>query len=215
MESNEKLPKGSAGGKVTAILFRKQALEKYYKNPNKCLHCGEVIEVKDGHKIREARVKKYCDHSCAASRNNGLKRKLTKQEKKEKWKRCSCACGNKINCKSTRCKDCVNKIKDSRTKGDLFNNRKNWQSARSCIQKEARRIYFSTNKNPKCFCGYTKHIEVCHIKDVSEFPDTALISEINDVSNLIGMCPTHHWEFDNDELEVNINLIIKEEYAMH
>ena len=32
------------------------------------------------------------------------------------------------------------------TKGDLFNNRKNWQSARSAIQKIARRTYFENSQ---------------------------------------------------------------------
>jgi len=84
------------------------------------------------------------------------------------------------------------------TKGELFENRKNWQSARSAIQKEARKIYFEVNPSPKCaICGYDKHVEVAHIKSVSDFPDTALIKEINSIDNLIGLCPNHHWEYDN------------------
>lgn len=48
-------------------------------------------------------------------------------------------------------------------------------------------------QNPKCkICGYNKHIEVAHIKAVSEFSDSTLISEINDINNLIGLCPNHH-----------------------
>ena len=90
-----------------------------------------------------------------------------------------------------------------KTKGDLFNDRKNWQSARSSIQKNARKTYFENTKEPKCaICGYLKHVEVAHIKAVSEFDNNATIKEINSLSNLIGLCPNHHWEYDNGMLKI-------------
>ena len=46
-------------------------------------------------------------------------------------------------------------------------------------------------------CGYSNHIEIAHIKAVSEFDDNTLISEIDNPNNLIGLCPNHNWEFDN------------------
>ena len=91
----------------------------------------------------------------------------------------------------------------SETKKGLFVKRKNWQSARSAIQRDARNVYFSIHKNPSClFCGYQNHIEVAHIKAVSEFDDDVLISEINSSDNLIGLCPNHHWEFDHGILKL-------------
>lgn len=83
-------------------------------------------------------------------------------------------------------------------KGELFKKRKNWQSARSAIQRNARKKFFKENPNPKCIiCGYSNHVEVAHIKPVSEFEENAPIEEINDINNLIGLCPNHHWEYDN------------------
>lgn len=91
----------------------------------------------------------------------------------------------------------------SKTKGDLFTNRKNWQSARSAIQKDARKIYFDNNQSPKCaICGYTNHVEVAHIRAVSEFSNETPISTINSITNLIGLCPNHHWEYDNGMLKI-------------
>ena len=91
-----------------------------------------------------------------------------------------------------------------KTKGELFEHRKNWQSARSCIQKLARKTFFENNKTPKCaICGYSNHVEVAHIKAVSEFEDTATVREINSMDNLIGLCPNHHWEYDNGILTKN------------
>ena len=89
------------------------------------------------------------------------------------------------------------------TKGELFNSRKNWQSARSAIRKLAQQIYLEANCNPKCaICGYSHHIEVAHIKAVSDFDDNVTIREIDSVDNLIGLCPNHHWEYDNGILEL-------------
>jgi len=84
------------------------------------------------------------------------------------------------------------------SKSELFSNRKNWQSARTAIRKLADAEFKRSNKPQECaICGYNKHIEIAHIKAVSEFPNDALISEINDISNLVALCPNHHWEFDN------------------
>lgn len=89
------------------------------------------------------------------------------------------------------------------TKGELFKYRKNWQSARSTIQKLARASFKESNPNPKCsICGYSNHVEVAHIKPVSDFDDSATIREINSLSNLIGLCPNHHWEYDNGILKL-------------
>ena len=84
------------------------------------------------------------------------------------------------------------------SKGELFSSRKNWQSARSSIRKLADAEFKKSNKSQECvICGYNKHIEIAHIKAVSEFSDDTLIYEINDINNLVALCPNHHWEFDN------------------
>src|SRR6266487_4016432 len=76
-----------------------------------------------------------------------------------------------------------------------------WQSARSLIQKNARAAYILSGKPKLCaICNYAQHYEVAHIRDVADFPGTALIQEINAVINLIALCPNHHWEFDNNKL---------------
>lgn len=90
------------------------------------------------------------------------------------------------------------------TKAELFNRYKQWQTARSTIQKYARSIYQNSNKPKQCIiCGYDKHYEVAHIKAVSDFDDDSLISEINDENNLIALCPNHHWEYDNANLDIS------------
>ena len=102
-----------------------------------------------------------------------------------------------------------------KTKGDLFKDRKNWQSARSDIRKHVDKVFEKSGIEYKCWlCGYDKHIEIAHIKAVADFDDSSLVSEINDIHNLIPLCPNHHWEFDHNCLsEENLNKI-KEYSAM-
>lgn len=91
----------------------------------------------------------------------------------------------------------------SQTKGELFSNRSNYQSARGSIRRHAQNIFEKSVKEKKCaVCGYDKHYEVAHIKAVADFDDTILISEINDINNLIALCPNHHWEYDNGLLNI-------------
>ena len=89
------------------------------------------------------------------------------------------------------------------TKGQLFQTRKNWQSARTAIRKLAQKSFEDSGKPYKCvICGYTNHIEIAHIKAVSDFDDETIVSEINHPDNLIGLCPNHHWEYDNGILKL-------------
>lgn len=57
-------------------------------------------------------------------------------------------------------------------------------------------------KNPCAVCGYNKHVELCHIKPVSNFPLTAKFKEINCEENLIQLCPNCHWEFDHNMISL-------------
>ena len=93
---------------------------------------------------------------------------------------------------------------ESLTKKEIFDRYKQWQTARSTIQKKAREIYNNSSKPKSCIvCGYDKHYEVAHVKSVSEFSDDTLISEINNIDNLIALCPNHHWEYDNANLDIS------------
>jgi len=193
-----------AGGKATSIILRKQALDRYYSNPILCRQCKKVIPVKEHEKVFEVRRRKFCDKSCAASynRNRQGTSKLPKSIK--------CAlCGTAVeihkyfrkycdSCKHIRDKSV---IIDDLTKGELFSRRKNWQSARSSIRNRACVLYKRSDRPQKCFlCGYPKHVNVAHRKAVSEFPNETKVKVINDLDNLVALCPTHHWEHDNDEL---------------
>lgn len=90
-----------------------------------------------------------------------------------------------------------------KTKGDLLSSRKNYQSYRSTIRKLAEKAYKESGKPLSCsICGYDKHIEIAHIKAVSDFDNSSTIAEINSINNLIALCPNHHWEYDNGVLKL-------------
>jgi predicted restriction endonuclease len=79
----------------------------------------------------------------------------------------------------------------------LFGRRGGYQSARSSIQRHARQTYLDGGKEKKCcVCGYSNHVDVAHIRSVSSFSTDTLIREINDIDNLLPLCPNHHWEYD-------------------
>ena len=50
---------------------------------------------------------------------------------------------------------------------------------------------------PCAVCGYDKHVELAHIKAVSEFNVSDKLSDINNERNIIQLCRNCHWEFDN------------------
>lgn len=90
------------------------------------------------------------------------------------------------------------------TKKQLFDRYALWQTARSAITSMARLIFNNSDKPKECaICGYDKHYEVAHIIAVSDFDDNTLISEINNIDNLIALCPNHHWEYDNGILDIS------------
>lgn len=73
------------------------------------------------------------------------------------------------------------------------------------------RIYSKYFYLPKCLlCGYDKHYEVCHIKDLTNHVENETIFEVNHKTNLIHLCPNCHWEFDNGHIELTV---IKEAQA--
>lgn len=65
------------------------------------------------------------------------------------------------------------------------------------VRQRARNLALQSFPNECVKCGYSKHVETCHIKGIAHFPKTAKISEVNALSNLMLLCPNCHWEFDN------------------
>jgi hypothetical protein len=167
---------------ISAEKSRNKSLEEYYKNPNICKNCGFIIKVNDTQKVSEVKKKQFCNQSCGAKFNNKTRHQETKP-KKEKSQRYS--------------------YFDGITKKNYLDKKEVYYKFRAEIRKHAQWVYQKNNGSKSCkICGYDKHIQVCHIKSVSSFNDNDLITEINSINNLIGLCPNHHWEYDNGYIKL-------------
>jgi len=71
------------------------------------------------------------------------------------------------------------------------------------IRMYSRSIYKNIHGKVNClYCGYDKHVEICHITPIKDFPDSALVSDVNAPDNLLALCPNHHWEFDKNIITI-------------
>ncbi len=118
-------------------------------------------------------------------------------------------CGRLIKYDSEFCKKCAGsnrseKIKE-KTLGEYKLKYYKTGKHSSWITSEIRAFARQWNKNlinsPCVICGYSLHTELHHIKPISEFDDLSTIGEINDESNLMVLCPNHHWEMDNNLID--------------
>ncbi len=184
--------------------------------PKICPQCNQTFFHRD---------KKFCSQSCSATYNNSHREKLQRilycekcqiQLPENSWyKRKYCdSCLKIIHAvrKSSKIKidiididinnPIINTISNT-TKAEHFANYKSWQTARSLIRSHAARNFKQHNPILKCQnCNYNKYVEVCHIKSVSSFSPETKVSEINDITNLLGLCPNCHWEYDNGLLKL-------------
>lgn len=195
--------KGSAGGKATAVKLRQSAIDSYYTDPNICKFCGKIIEINGNLKVAQARRKLFCSRSCASKFNNLGRRKnavRTCKQCGQEFEVCRTAKG--ILSVTEYCKACKHSnALLSKTKGDIFRQYPyNWAKARAVIAKHARTQYVGPDICK--ICGYHLRIDICHIVPVAEFGDNAMLSDINCNTNLIALCPNHHFEFDAGLLEV-------------
>lgn len=198
---------------------RKQALENYYKEPRYCKQCGVIILVKMTEKPSETNKKRFCSKSCAAIYNN---KKFPKKIAKIWY--CE-VCREETTANRKYCDGClqiINSLKGKKvanyqiqtnkyndwsninqmTKQEVLEKSGNSWTMKCTITRCARRSYRKTSRQQSCqICGYDKHINICHIKDIKDFPANSLIGEINDLNNLIALCPNHHWEFDHNRLD--------------
>lgn len=189
-------------------------LKRYNENPNHCLFCKKPIIHKEGDILRYTQLKKFCNKKCAGFYNNSnrplssyakvpvisVDRKCYKCQQTFSIVRDNNGKFPRVRvCELCRKRDLISV--DKRTINELFKVRKNYQSARSEIRRHAYITYIESNKPKICkLCGYSKHIDVAHIKAVADFDKNTLISVVNNINNLVGLCLNHHWEYDHDLL---------------
>lgn len=195
-------------GKKVVNSQREKALEEYYKNPNICLYCEKIIEVKEHQRICNIKRNKYCSSACQNRHLNPERRQKTAICKScgKTYERYRTECGvwscskNCPKCQSLGYGNSIGFM--HKTKEQVFKEYKDNYSARSAICGNAQVVYKNNGSGYKCFlCDYKKHVEICHIKAVSDFDEFALMLEINNIKNLVALCSRCHWEFDNNALD--------------
>lgn len=149
---------------------------------------------------------KYCSNSCAAKVNGKLYPKR-KTRKKCLW------CDTIVdNWRDVRCAECQIKYKLTRwdyiqelTLADYWNRDSvkdlHASSKNVHIRMLARSHFRDLLKKPCAKCGYSIHVELCHIKSVASFKSTDKVKDVNSYANLIQLCPNCHWEFDHKMTE--------------
>ena len=178
-----------------AVEYRKSLKYLYYTEVE-CLNCSKSFSKKN------AEIKKtsnhYCSSSCAAKING------VKYPKRAVEGNCK-DCFTPIPSSLTYCKKCkIEKISiDNQTLYEATRDGK--KASRYCmIREKARKSLINSGVEKYCKnCGYDKHVETCHIKSISSFELDITIKEINDLSNLVFLCPNCHWEFDKGILKLN------------
>lgn len=161
-----------------------------------CKNCGVVVERRESQVKRSKGGNMFCSRRCAVTYNNKI------YKKRKKINICSVCKTPIAHRRQKYCRTCNPNYVDWSSKRliDVHNARTYQLNSR--IRARARRIYIKTTEPKQCIiCGYSKHFHVCHIKPIHEFSPDTFISEINKTSNLIALCPTHHWELDNSALE--------------
>ena len=161
---------------------------------NKCNNCQKATK-----------NPKYCSKSCAAIINNknSPKRKLEEHNKcllcKKKLSR---RIGSRTHQLCQKCFTAESILKyGKKTKEELVKTSSSYSSKHryELIRQHAKRLAckFEWKKDFCENCGYTKHVELCHIKPIHDFPDSSLVNEINNKTNICFLCPNCHWELDN------------------
>lgn len=146
-------------------------LEEYLANPNKCLACGAPIVPTGTQIVSDIKHKKFCNTKCFGV----YSRKPVIQKPKA-----------------------VRALRPNsvllRSKAD-FSSAKNYHSRVRC---NSRSTFRASGRDLVCaVCGYSKFVEICHIKDLKDFTEDTSVSIINSIDNLVALCPNHHWEFDH------------------
>lgn len=156
----------------------------------KCFTCGN-----------ETTNPKFCSRSCSATYTGKMfpKRKIQRK--------CS-KCDNKVRTyKHTLCAE--HWAEHLANKPDVYRNRKlkeYWNkdslknlhpsSKNAHIRLVAHSWFKKLKELPCANCGYTKHVELCHIKPISSFTEESTLGEVNHEDNIIQLCPNCHWELD-------------------
>jgi hypothetical protein len=109
-----------------------------------------------------------------------------------------CNCGRTMSKGAKLCQVC---ICSDKTIADLTYTNGHPSNTYTKIRLHARRVAKNSGLlDSGCRqCPYKRHVEIAHKKPIRDFPETAMLSEVNHIDNLLPLCPNCHWEYDHPE----------------
>lgn len=149
-----------------------------------CKNCG-----------KETKNPSFCSRKCSAILNNRLYPKVLSKRKCK-----SCLVSLKSN--KTYCNGCSPQKRGGIILQDVIYGKHHKSSSFALVRFRARAKIKKLGFKSCQYCGYNKHIEVAHIKPISDFALDTPIDLINQDDNLLVLCPNCHWEFDHGLLKV-------------
>lgn len=179
-----------------------------------CKYCNKSFE-KTNQNITKTN-NNFCSRSCAATYNN-KNRILDKTFRIEKRRFFPKLTPNYIYLKSfVICGNCNNtynkigtRIANNNTCSILCHMELGMKNRimKDSIKRTGANTYDALRQNARAYskhiypplcmiCGYDKHYEVCHVKDLKDFTREETFFEVNNKTNLIHLCSNCHWEFD-------------------
>lgn len=178
-----------------------RAINKYYENPNICKNCKCTIKVKVNEKPSITSRKVFCSQSCSAAYNNTIRITTVKSKKTHKCNNCeNLIAGRRKYCDS--CATSLYKNEEVVTIKDV-SYKKHQKSASFSYIRDRAKVKLKKERGQFCeICGYDSHVECAHIKSISSFNENEKLSIVNNIENLLWLCPNHHWEFDFGNLGI-------------
>jgi hypothetical protein len=169
--------------------------QRAFKTPkvlHPCLRCGVLTK-----------NKQFCSHSCASTHSNLNHPERYEERRANRLIRTCKYCGVQVDGRRVTCTSCNRNIVDwEEIKLSEIQNSAKYQISAQ-VRSRARYTYRNSDRPKHCInCGYNKHYEVCHIRAIYDFPLDTTIATINDLSNLVALCPNCHWEFDHNMLSL-------------
>jgi ferredoxin-like protein FixX len=183
-----------------------QAIEEYLLSPRLCETCAKPILPKPHTHISTLLRTRFCSSTCYGY-------KLSKRERYNLDPNHCLHCGTAILIpdgtkhpaevyKKTFCnRSCARAYRHGQGRTKELGSQIKAEARVSYIRIHANRVTEGWSR--VCPCGYEKHVQICHIMPVRQFPDDATLEEINDPSNLVLLCPNCHWEFDHGLLNLD------------
>ncbi len=191
-------------------------------------YCSLECKIKRESKVKDSGLKKkkpciVCETMTTGKNFCSIKcRQLYKsnpsignQEDKKRY--CCNSCGKETIFIYFCSNDCRKSYKKESKKKSIIgvDNRQKFLLTDIEIRSDAR-LRFSKLKITYCEnCSYSKNYQIAHIKAVSSFLDNDFIKDINDLTNLIALCPNCHWEFDHNLMNERERNKIIEKASFH